>query len=88
VASTLLKLQRVSLRAENELAHGNPALAMSIFGGSLRKRITWLVDAPPAAENDLHNVLGHLLGYTIIASIMAAELAHLVLESAFIQLFD
>jgi Zn-dependent protease with chaperone function len=88
VASTLLKLQRVSLRAENELAHGDPALAMSIFGGSLRKRITWLVDAPPASENDLRNVLGHLLGYTIIASIMAAELAHLVLESAFIQLFD
>jgi Zn-dependent protease with chaperone function len=92
VASTLLKLQRVSFRAdkraENEPAPADHALSMSIFGGSLNKRITWLVDAPPAAENDLRNVLGHLVGYTVVAAIMAAEFAHMVLESAFIQLID
>jgi len=88
VASTLLKLQRVSMIAEDRRTPGNHAMAMSAFGGSLSKRVTWLVDSAPASVNDLRNVLGHLLGYTIIASIMAAELAHLVLESAFIQLFD
>jgi hypothetical protein len=88
VASTLLKLQRAALLAENDRAQGNHALAMSIFGGSLSKRVTWLVDAHPASGNDLNNVLGHLVGYTIVASIMAAELAHMVLESAFIQLLD
>ncbi len=88
VASTLLKLQRASLLADNERTQGNHALAMSIFGGSLSKRVTWLVDSPPDSNSDLNNVLGHLVGYTIVAAIMAAELAHMVLESAFIQLLD
>lgn len=88
VASTLLKLQRMLMQPEDRYAAGNHVTAMSIFGGSLTKRITWLVDSSPAPENDLINVLGHLLGYTIVASFMAAELAHMVLESAFIQLLD
>ena len=58
------------------------AYAFSVFGQSIDRRVSWLVEAPEDGGPGLSIILERLVCYMVIAAFMAGEPIHQSLEKA------
>lgn len=80
VADTLVKLGRIQLSENRTSSEGN--FAFSVFGQSIERRVTWLIDMPETCEQGLSETIERLIFYTIVVAFVMAEPIHQALEKA------